>query len=210
MHNRASYGPRRYLPYNSAATLRGNSTAQAFVVTKGGLYLRSALTNPIIPVADGLVARLWPFGTGGDDKEFLYRIWMVHTLMKDDGSPTPYVILEAYASGQATLTDLSAGLAAASADNPMDTTDLFAKTLTATLATDATTPGGPATLLQTGLNEGTIQASSGLQGEAPASLLISSFGRADGLYAEFDINSGGGGGGAVSTSANMLVLVKGA
>lgn len=198
---------------NSAPTRyrKDNATSTAYTITKGGLWTVAALSTAGIPVfsfGDSLVANLFFFGahaSAPNNKDFLFRIWLAWSVFKNKDEIDPTVLLLMYyGAGQATLSN-AVQMNGAAASTGLTATDYLADTLAFTLATDATAPKGPATLLQTGLSEGTVQQYSPGD-DSPSMLIVPCLGRAAAFVVDFD-NDGGS---APVTSSNCLITAKAA
>lgn len=225
MHNRSTFGPRRYLPmvrsgeaalkatsYGQPASL-GNATSTAYTLTTGGIYVPSQLPYPIFPIGDALVLSLYAFGrhaTDPENKNFVFRVWLTKTMLSAEGQPADLVMAQLYGAGTAELANNTAAFAGPNATNRiLDSSERLADTMTFTLAATSTSPLGAATLLQTGLNEGTVQVYNpgGTTANSDvASLIIPCAGRADGIMIDIDRDAGG----AAVDSANFLIEARAA
>jgi hypothetical protein len=188
----------------------GNATSIAFTLTKGGLYLRSALPFPVFPMGESLVAFLYPFArhsTAINDKNFDFRVWLVKQIMDSSGNVSPQVMVSFLTQGRATLSAVATHQGVnTDKDLALDASETLADTITSTLGTTVTTPAGPATVFETALAEGASAPYSPTTDLDAACIILPSLGRHNGIMIDFDLDVGA----AAPDSANFLIDTAGA
>jgi len=204
--------------------LSSNSTQSAFEITAGrrvsgaaGYTLNSA---GILTLTGGTFSAFHQmiglqgyrggafefFGTGADDSTFNYRMWLVIGNFSTncpqafpDLSKLVDIELLCFVADTSTVT-LSTAVGATGAASPaILSTERIADTLTCTISTTATTPTGPATVMQTAYALGDVTAYSPA-GNTPARLIVPDFGCVLGVIPEFDLTG--------ATGANCLYELR--
>jgi len=203
--------------------LSSNSTQTAFEITAGRRVSGVAgytLTNGILTLTGGTFSAFHQmiglqgyrggafefFGTGADDSTFNYRMWLVIGNFSTncpqafpDLTKLVDIELLCFVADTSTVT-LSTAVGATGAASPaILSTERIADTLTCTISTTATTPTGPATVLQTAYALGDVTAYSPA-GNTPARLIVPDFGCVLGVIPEFDLTG--------ATGANCLYELR--
>lgn len=160
-----------------------DSSAAAFALTAGFKATADAAPNNIFPIK-GQGVHVYFGGAGDDNDAYNYRIWLVRSTYAADGKTQTGLEYEFFGSGTATMST-----AAFIGGGGALGTGRIADTLTFTLATDATTPKGPATVLNTALGAASPAAYSPAD-NTPACLVIPHLGWPEGIIIEFDMTTG--------------------
>ena len=195
-----------------ATSAVAGSTVAAFALTAGryaitrtsGIDTISDGTNTheIIPMGIYRGARIGFGGVGADNATANYRIWLVRfayarTAQFPNGDPTAVIgcEIEFYIADTSTITLSTYTGIAGDGDVYLDA-DRIADTITMTLATTATTPAGPATVIETACQLGTAGVYSPAN-NTPAKLILPHVCGAHGFIIELDMT------GATSIKADV-------
>jgi len=200
---------RRYLQTNSPQTgfeitagrkalnVGFEITATGILQLKGGTWSEH---HEMIPLDSYRGIEFEPFGTGADNSTFNYRMWLVVGHFAS-GTAQEFpklsqlldIELLCFVADTSTVT-LSAAFgvgAAGSTDSQILTTERIGDGLTCTLATDATSPKGPATAFQNAYTLGDVTAYSPAD-DTPSRLIVPDFGCALGVIPEMDLTGATG------------------
>ena len=186
-------GQRKYLATNSTATAftaaEGRVASANITRSSGALILNADATQRVIQLGHYRGARIQFFGAGTNDTTANYRIWTAHAGFSGGESSllneTHLTDLElrCFVADTSTVT-LSTATGVAS--GLLVVADVMCDTITMTLATTATTPRGPGTVVETAYQLGNATAYSpanNVRGE----LVIPDFGGAWGFLIDFDM-----------------------
>lgn len=213
MANRTT-GQRRYLTTNSAQTafeITAGRKTLAAMTAENGWFVPSSGTfkesQKLVLLGDYRGVRIQMFGTGADNATANYRIWIARAQYSADAGesfPSASKVLDVDLvpwiadTSTATLSTLT-GVTGAAAPQIL-ASERIADTLTGTLSTTATTPPGPAAVIEASYGLGVTGAYSPAANASPAELCIPDFGAGVlGFIIEWDMA-----GGTPATNMNAL------